>query len=373
MQRQQEWNKFKKILCIRPDNIGDVIMTAPAIRALKHAVPGRKISLLTSSSGAAISRFIPEIEEIILFDTPWVKNSSENNGSQIQRIVDELAARKFDAAIIFTVYSQNPLPSAMICFMAGIPRIAGYCRENPYQLITDWIPDKEPLLEIKHEVERQLELVSYLGAECEDDKLFLKLSKASEGKTLKDLRAKGLLPSGSYIVIHPGVSEEKRKFPIEKFGEAANMLTEDLKVPVVITGSSNEKHLADYIVKVSGGSAVSLAGELSLEDLIAVIKNASVLISNNTGPVHIAAAVQTPVVVLYALTNPQHTPWKVKNKIFPFEISENMRSKNVVIDYAYHKSFRKKPKEVFPEDIVKAAKELMKGANAKQASKVLCF
>lgn len=74
-------------------------------------------------------------------------------------MIDTLRDQAFDAAVVFTVYSQNPLPTAMLLYQAGVPRIAGYCRENPYGLMTDWLPDPEPLSEIRHEVTRQLDLV----------------------------------------------------------------------------------------------------------------------------------------------------------------------------------------------------------------------
>jgi lipopolysaccharide heptosyltransferase II len=371
MQKQQEWNKLKNILCIRPDNIGDVIMTAPAIKALKYSVAGRKITLLASKAGAAIAKFIPEIDDVILFDTPWVKNGADHSGGEVKKIIEEIGKRKFDGAVIFTVYSQNPLPSAMICYMAGIPRIAGYCRENPYHLITEWIPDKEPIYEIKHEVERQLDLVNTLGAHSKSDELYLTISKSSESKILKDLKERGILPDSDYVLIHPGVSEERRQFSVEKFAETAQLIIEEIQYNVLVTGTAQESELTNYISQYTQGKAKSLAGKLTMEELIVVIKNAKVIISNNTGPVHIAAAVQTPVIVMYAMTNPQHAPWKVKHKIFPFDVSENMRSKNVVIDYAYHKSFLKKPSEIFPEEIVKAVTELVKAEYGKHLTKVL--
>src|SRR5690348_16408021 len=114
-----DWNSLKNILCVRLDNMGDVLMSQPAMRALKETVPGRKITLLTSTSGASIARFIPEVDEIIPFDVPWVKReqpNDENAGKQeLRTLVDTLESRQFGAAVLFTVYSQNPLPAAMLC------------------------------------------------------------------------------------------------------------------------------------------------------------------------------------------------------------------------------------------------------------------
>ena len=164
-----DWKNFKNILCIRPDNMGDLIMTSPAIKALKEAVPGRKITLLTSKAGALIADFIPEVDEVITCNLPWEKIGADNKSDEVLALVNLLQEGDYDAAVLFNVYSQNPLPNAMLCYMAGIKRVAGYCRENPYGLITDWIPDEEPLYKIKHEVRRQLDLVAAIGANVEEE------------------------------------------------------------------------------------------------------------------------------------------------------------------------------------------------------------
>ena len=119
------WNSLKNILCVRLDNMGDVLMSQPAMRALKESVPGRKITLLTSSAGASIAPFIPEVDETIPFDVPWVKTNERNGEQELLVLANELRSRRFDAAVVFTVYSQNPLPAAMLCDLAGIKIVLG--------------------------------------------------------------------------------------------------------------------------------------------------------------------------------------------------------------------------------------------------------
>src|SRR4051812_30482449 len=114
MQRQAEWNELKNILCIRLDNLGDILMTTPAIRALKKSVQGRRITLLASTAGGLIAKHIPEIDDVIVFDTPWEKNTEGLSGNLLNGIVEKIKERNFDAAALFTVYSQNPLPAAML-------------------------------------------------------------------------------------------------------------------------------------------------------------------------------------------------------------------------------------------------------------------
>lgn len=365
------WGDFKNILCIRLDNLGDVIMTTPAIRALKKAVPDRRITLLTSSVGKVVSEYIPEIDETIVFDTPWTKNDGNTSRESVNEIVDRLKEGKFDAAVIFTVYSQNPLPSAMICYQAGIPNVAGYCRENPYQLMTDWIPDQEPLYTIKHEVQRQMDLVRQLGAPSHDLSLSLKVDKNSISKTSFKLKSLGINPKDKIIIIHPGVSEVKRQYPVELFAEAARRITTELGYQVVLTGVESEKALTDYIQHFAGNKSFSIAGKVDMEEMIALTNISDLVISNNTGPVHIAAAVKTPVVVLYALTNPQHTPWNIPHRVLPFQVRDKLKSKNTIIGYANDKCFAQECPLPTPEDIMDALNNLINEKKQVQQSEVL--
>lgn len=361
MAGKADWNSYKNVLCVRPDNLGDVLMTSPALRALKDCVPGRKITLLTSRAGQSIAKFIPEVDACIAFDVPWYKHESPESVPELFEVVEEVRARQFDAAVIFTVFSQNPLPTAMLCYMAGIPRIAGYCRENPYGLITDWVVDNEPLYVIKHEVVRQLDLVKVLGAESRDDSLSLSVPGKVLAELPMKLRSLGVRDQDPWLIVHPGVSEAKRQYPVELFAETVKRITGDLGYRVLLTGVDSERDLAAYITSICGKGVVSLAGKLTLAELVALVKLSPLLISNNTGPVHIAAAVKTPVIVLYALTNPQHTPWRVKHRILPFDVPRALRSRNAVIRYANEKYFPATPRDVSPAEIVGVVNDFLTG------------
>lgn len=321
------WKNHKNILCIRLDNMGDVLMSQPAMRTLKESMPGRKITLLTSSAGASIAPFIPEVDDIIAFDVPWIKTSETNGEQQLLALAGELRSRRFDASVIFTVYSQNPLPAAMLCYLAGIKTVLGYCRENPYQLISQWIPDKEPLDYIVHEIERQLRLVEMAGAAACDTRLSLEIPAESRERISGKLAAIGIQRDEPWLVLHAGVSEEKRRYPANGYITACRTLIKQ-GYKIVLTGSGGERGYVGEIARQLSDAATNVAGELSVADLIALIAAAPVLISNNTGPVHIAAAVGTPVVVLYAMTNPQHTPWRVPSRVLYFEVPPELRTKN---------------------------------------------
>ena len=349
------WGNYKNILCVRLDNMGDVLMSQPAMRALKQSASGRQITLLTSSTGAAIAPFIREVDVVIPFDVPWVKTNEINGEQQLLALADELRSKRFDAAVIFTSYSQNPLPAAMLCYQAGIKTILGYCRENPYRLITNWIPDREPLDYIIHEVQRQLGLVEMVGASTGDTKLSLQVSEECLQAIRAKLTALGFGTDRRWLVLHTGVSEEKRRYPADKFITACRSLLEQ-GYKIVLTGSGSERIYVDGIARRLNDGVVNLAGTLSIAELITLIAAAPVLISNNTGPVHIAAAVGTPVVVLYAKTNPQHTPWKVLNRVLYFEVRPELRTKNRLLQSFPEVS----APEATPQAIIAAVNELVR-------------
>jgi ADP-heptose:LPS heptosyltransferase len=126
-----------------------------------------------------------------------------------------------------------------------------------------------------------------------------------------------------WILMHPGASAASRRYPPRHWAELLRMVHVQLGLPVVLTGDEGEQPLIADIRGQSGvptGHAHSLAGKLDLAQLAAVIELASVAVSNNTGPAHIAAAVGTPVVDLYALTNPQHTPWQVASRVLYHDV-----------------------------------------------------
>ena len=290
------------------DNLGDVLMTTPAFRALKSTWSRCELTLLTSSAGAAIAEHLPEIDRVIRFDVPWMQTGTDNRGAFLS-MTTQLKRDKFDAAILFTVQSQSPLPAALLCYMAGIPQVLGYCRENPYQLMTHWVPDPEVLMATRHEVERQLALVQTVGCHTTDPLLSLRIPEADRQWVQQQLSIANIDRSRPWVILHPGVSEAKRRYPADEFVRAFRQLVLTEAYQLVLTGSATERPLTEAIVRQLGdGPILNLAGQLSIAQLISLIAEAPLLVANNTGPVHIAAAVGTPVVALLCQNqSPAHT------------------------------------------------------------------
>ena len=313
-----DWSSIRNILCVRLDAFGDVLMTEPALRALHQSLPNCKLTLLTSPAGAQAASMIPYLDKTISYEAPWMKHSSETaNIDPHLDIIEYLRSLKFDAAIIFTVYTQNPLPSAMLCYLAGIPRRTAFCRENPYRLLTDWLPEKEPDVYIRHEVERQLALAAAIGASVDRQTIQIELSGAARNMA-ETLRGKLTRQNEYRIVVHPGASAASRRYPVERFAAAMQLMRARYPIAFIVTGDFAEQDLADTLA--AGNACVSVAGRLDAQQWAAIIESADLLVSNNTGAVHLAAATGTPVVVTYALTNSQHTPWRVLSRVLSYDV-----------------------------------------------------
>ena len=351
------WQCCKNILCIRPDNMGDLIMSGPAIRALKESF-GAQITVLTSSMAKGIIKHMHEIDDAIIFDLPWVKTADTPDPETFNRVVSVIKERQFDAAVIFTVFSQNPQPTAMLAYLAGIPKILAYCRENPYHLINNWVPDKEPYDMVKHQVRRDLDLVATVGAFTQNERLKIKVDEDLWSTVAGKLQETGLDLDKPWLLMHAGVSELKREYPLEQWADAGKQLIEN-GYQLILTGSTVERHLTDELAIQIGAGSFSAGGMFTLAQFICLVKHAPLLVSVNTGSIHIAAAVSTPVVVLYAQTNPQHTPWGVPHKVLEFAVPAYLRSKNEVIAYV-NKTYYNTPASMpTAEDIVDAVNELL--------------
>lgn len=316
----RDWGAdVKRVLCIRLDNLGDVLMTTPALHALRRAQPGRHLTLLASRAGKAAAPFIDAIDDVIEHDAPWVKQDAPIDALADLAMRARLNAAHFDAAVIFSVYSQNPLPAAMLCHLAGIPLRLAHCRENPYGLLSDWVQETEPQQGTRHEVERQLALVARVGARAADTRMRFNVRPEDAMSLAQKLRARDVDPRAPFVVVHPGASAASRRYPVERFAEVIERLRTQLQWPMLVTGSRGEGSLCRNACAATSG-AIDLSGALELGELAALIQRARVLVSNNSGPVHLASALGTPVVDLYALTNPQHMPWQTPHRVLYHDV-----------------------------------------------------
>jgi lipopolysaccharide heptosyltransferase II len=309
-----EWRAARRVLAVRLDNLGDVLVTSPALRAIKESLPQAELTLLASPIGAAIGRLNPFVDRVIAYQAPWMDpwQRLPQDLERERRAIAAVRARRFDAAVIFTSFRQSPLPAAYLCYLAGVPLRLGATNDGAGSLLTTRHKHVERLI---HEAERGLELVATVGLGASADDLQLRVPAPARRRIAPLLR--GLRRhAGPLVVIHPGCTMPARTYPWEQFADAADLLVEALGATVVLTGAPDEVPLVEQIRGRMRRPAHSAAGSLALPELCALVEAADLVVTNNTGPMHIAAALKTPVVALFALTNPpeQWGPWRVPHR-----------------------------------------------------------
>jgi lipopolysaccharide heptosyltransferase II len=360
---QAGWAEAHNVLCVRLDSLGDVLMCTPAMRAAVQAQPAaaraperaRKLTLLTSPGGAAVAPFVTEIDAVIEYAAPWMKSSAAHPPGVDQALIATLRERAFDAAVIFTSYSQSPLPAALLCHLAGIPLRLAHCRENPYRMLTDWVAEAEPQSLNRHEVQRQLDLVASVGWRCADNGLSFAVRRDDLEWVRQRLSGVGIDLNRPWILLHPGASAPSRRYPAPLWGEVIGQLARAPGCQMILTGGMEEVPLIAAIRAHGGAAAHPLGGQFNLGQLGAAIALATVVVSNNTGPAHIAAALGTPLVELYALTNPQHTPWQVEHRLLFHDVPCRFCLKSVC-PQGHHACLAK----VEPERVARAVRALLR-------------
>ncbi|MDQ2678624.1 MAG: glycosyltransferase family 9 protein [Actinomycetota bacterium] len=290
-------------LVARLDNVGDVLLAGPAVRAVARRGP---VTFLASSAGAAAASMLPGVAEVLTFDAPWVAfDPPPVSRCELDRLRDAIEERRIDEAMVLTSHHQSPLPLALLLREAGVGRIAATCIDYPGALLDvrgRYLPEL-------HEVEQSLHLCREAGVEPEpDDRGALEVLLGPRRTTL---------PDEPYVVVHPGASVSSRGLPLEPIADVIGRLAA-LGVRVVVTGSGDETELVARLLDgidldASAAAVTCSVGALDLEQFAHLLSGAAVLVSGNTGPVHLAAAVGTPVVEAFAPVVPAHRwrPWKV--------------------------------------------------------------
>ena len=272
---------------MRLDNIGDVIMTSPALRAIKENLPQAKLTLMASPGGALTAPLLPWVDEVLPWRVLWQDlGRLDFDPAREWELINTLAARQFDAAIIFTSFSQSPHPPALVCYLAGIPRRLGESKELGLGILTHEI---SPAPDNIHQVERNLRLIESVGFKVRDRRLCLTIQSP---KNLQN----------PYILLNPWTSCQSRNYDAMRFAAAARKLSQITGWQVVVTGIEKDRDRARPLLEFLGDCAIDLIGKTSLSELAALIADARLVLTNNTSTMHIADATNTPAVILFAGT-----------------------------------------------------------------------
>lgn len=299
---------MRSVLAVRTDSAGDVLLMGPAVRTVARGAD--RVDLLASPRGAEAAALLPGVTEVLEFDPPWDGlPPAPFEPASVTGLVERVAERGYDEVVVFASYHQSPLPMAMVARLAGVPRVSATSDANPGSLLdvrhrrmADG-SDDDGTARGGHEVAAALDLAAAAGYRLppgDDARLRLREPLPAPPRGV---------PEEPYIVLHPGAAATARGIDPAQARVIATALADD-GWPVLVTGSAAE--LADaHEVASSGG--VELAGRTSLAELASVLRGAAALVVGNTGPAHLAAAVGTPVVSLFAPVVPaaRWEPWKV--------------------------------------------------------------
>jgi ADP-heptose:LPS heptosyltransferase len=282
-----------RVLIVRLDSAGDVLLAGPAIRAVAESAP---VVLLAGPRGAEAARLLPGVSELLIWECPWIDPEPK---PARREDVDRLAAMLTDIerAIILTSFHQDPLPTALALRMAGVPHITAASEDYPGSLLD--VRHRLPGTGL-HEVQRMLSVTEAAGfPPPADQRLSINTPAGRRG--------------GPYVVVHPGASVPARA-PLAADAAGYVKALKDDGWRVLVTGDAAER---DLTRQVAAGNATDLGGATTLAELAAILRHASAVVTPNTGPAHLAAATGTPVVSLFAPTVPAERwrPWLVPHVI----------------------------------------------------------
>jgi ADP-heptose:LPS heptosyltransferase len=285
-------------LVVRLDSAGDVLLTGPAVRAV--AARADRVTFLCGRRGRAAAELLPGVDAIVEQTAPWIDPEPDPvDPAATLAFADALARLRIDEAIVFTSFHQSPLPTALVLRLAGVPRVAAISEDYPGSLLDVRHPDPGDV----HETERALSLVAAAGYP----------SPPGEDGRLAVERPGAAPPAEQpYVVVHPGTSVPARAWPPECHAALVDALAEEGRT-VVVTGAPVERHLTRFVAGRPRENVLDLGGETTLSELADVLAHADAVVVGNTGPAHLAAAVGTPVVSLFAPTVPaaRWRPWGV--------------------------------------------------------------
>jgi ADP-heptose:LPS heptosyltransferase len=327
------------VLAARLDSAGDVLLAGPAIRAI--AARAEKVTALCGRRGIDAMRLLPGIDDIVSWTASWIDPEPEPVSPRLTTwLVEQVARRQVDEAVIFTSFHQSPLPLALLLRLAGVRKISAISEDFAGSL-----------LDVRHhvksgapEAERALSLAAAAGFPLPEDDDG-RLAVRSDLPDVTDIVA----AQRPYIVVHPGASATARAWPAEHCAALVAMLSAQGWLAVV-TGSENERALTGF---VAGADGLDLGGRVSFAELAQVIRGAGVIVVGNTGPAHLAAAVGTPVVSLFAPTVPASAwrPYRVPHIVLGNQSAPCRNTRARTCPIAGHPCLR----GVTPDEVMAAA------------------
>ncbi len=293
------------VLVARLDNDGDVLLSGPAVRAV--AAGAGRVTMLCGPRGAGAAALLPGVDDIVVHRAPWIDPDAPPVSREATlALVECLVELGVDQAFVLTSFHQSALPTALLLRLAGVRTVAAISEDYPGSLL-DVRHHRDDEL---HEVEQALALVATLG---------YRLPAGDDGRLAVERGGRAWVsPEGwsDYVVVHPGASAPARAWEPEHNAVLVDALVAEGR-RVVVTGSREERRLTCRVAGPPRPEVVDLGGRTDLPELAELLAGADVVVVGNTGPAHLAAAVATPVVSLFAPTVPARwwRPWGVPHAL----------------------------------------------------------
>jgi heptosyltransferase-1 len=287
-----------RLLVVRLGSLGDLVHTLPAVAALHRTWPAMQIDWLVDRVHREFLEFIP-----IVASTVVLERATPGGWMAVRR---HLRARSYDLAVDF----QGLLKSAVLARLSGARRIVGFDRDGLREPIAAWLYSTRVAVgEGRHVIDKNLALTAHLGA-AGGGYEFPIAPVASA--VADDIAAQG---GGAFALLNCGAAWPNKQWPAERFGRLARWLRESRGLSSVALWGPGEEGLAAEVARTSEGAAVA-APPTTLRDLVALSRRASLMVSGDTGPTHLAAAVGTPIVALFGPTDPRRNgPWSASDRV----------------------------------------------------------
>ncbi len=281
-------NTIKNILVVRTDRFGEFLLIIPALRALKETFAGARITAVVSPVVAELAACVPFIDELI------VKPAGPIPFRRMESWVNKIGSHRFDIVVMFNPSKEFNI----ITCLCRIPLRVGYARKMGF-LLTNSLPDMKHLGR-KHEIDYNLQLVESIGAKTYNRKLSLNIDGRLVSEAVENFAQTFMAhPEHPIVAIHPFTSDPVKQWPLENFRLLADKLTREPGVRVVFIGRENASVPGYEYFNVQGGALASIVNKTKLPELAVLLKRCKVLVSGDSGPVHLASSVGIPSVALF--------------------------------------------------------------------------
>jgi heptosyltransferase-2 len=293
----------EKILIRSPNWVGDAVLAIPAMKAIRERFPRAEITVLVRPWVAGL------FTSATFIDNVWREEKPTSFGDW-KRIVRDVRNRQFDLAVLL----PNSFESALMMFLGRIPQRVGYATEGRRWMLTSSIA---PGKDAKHQVQYYLDLVKVVSATVQNPSIQIEATSEERQNARKLLNAEGITNETAFLVVNPGAAYgAAKRWPEDRFAAAADVLSEKLGLAVALIGSATEASIATQIRDRMKMPAAVLSGKTSLETLIGVLAESSLLVTNDSGPMHIAAALGVPTVAVFGSTDDRVTgPWGPRTRV----------------------------------------------------------